>query len=124
MFKESVDALTSNLENLVSSKTVLGEPLTVGNVTIIPIIKAGFAFGTGVGEGTHPAPHGAPGQKASGCGSGTGGGAGGGVSPVAMIVIQDGKVEIYSLGSKCLVDKLADMAPEIMTKLHEKGCCC
>lgn len=122
MFKESVDALTANLEKLVSSKTVLGEPLVVGNVTIIPIIKAGFGFGSGVGEGTHPDPHKGPGPKA--CGSGTGGGAGGGVSPVAMIVIQDGKVEIFSIGQKCLVDKLADIAPEIMAKIHEHGCCC
>jgi uncharacterized spore protein YtfJ len=120
MFKESVETLASSLERLISSKTVIGEPITVGDVTIIPIIKAGFGFGSGAGEGSQPIRS----KGGEQTGSGTGGGAGGGVAPVAMIVIQDGKVEVYSLGQKGMIEKLVDMAPEIMSRMPKyEGCC-
>jgi uncharacterized spore protein YtfJ len=108
MFKENVDALAAHLENLVKTKTVIGEPIITGNITIIPIITASFGFATGVGEGTDPS---------KGGGKGNGGGAGGKLSPTALIVIKEDDVHVYSLDNKGSLEKLIELVPELMSKL-------
>ncbi|MGE5416371.1 MAG: GerW family sporulation protein [Acidobacteriota bacterium] len=116
MFKDNVDALVSNLEKIISTKTVIGEPIVLGNVTMIPVVEARVGFGTGTGEGNEPG---------KGTGSGSGGGAGASVKATAMVVVQDGEVKVYSLGKKGMMEQLAEMIPEIMAK-HGKGsndCC-
>ncbi len=81
MFKESMEAIVSHLENMIKTKTIVGEPINVDNTTIIPVMTASFGFGTGVGEGTEPG---------KGGGKGGGGGAGAKVNPSALIIIRDG----------------------------------
>jgi len=111
VFKESVDALVSRLENLITAKTIVGEPITVGNTTIIPIISTSFGFGTGAGEGTEPSK--------SGSGKGSGGGAGAKVSPTALVIIQNGEVNVYSLGKKGTMEQLAGILPEVLAKFNQ-----
>jgi uncharacterized spore protein YtfJ len=93
----------SEIEHMLNTKTVVGEPITVDGNTLIPLISVGFGFGVGAGEGTDP-------KK----GAGTGGGAagGGGVKPVALIIInKDGvRVEPVKGGAASLLDKIADVA--------------
>jgi uncharacterized spore protein YtfJ len=93
----------SEIERMLNTKTVVGEPITVEGNTLIPLISVGFGFGVGAGEGTDP-------KK----GGGTGGGAagGGGVKPVALIIInKDGvRVEPVKGGAASLLDKIADVA--------------
>ena len=54
MFKEDMDAIAAHLENMVKSKTIVGEPIMAGNATVIPIISASFGFALGDGEGSEP----------------------------------------------------------------------
>jgi uncharacterized spore protein YtfJ len=54
MFKEDIESLVSRLENLLTTKTVVGEPMVHGNTTIIPIMTAAVGFGLGSGEGQDP----------------------------------------------------------------------
>ena len=91
------------IERMLNTKTVVGEPITVEGNTLIPLISVGFGFGVGGGEGTDPK---------KGAGSGGGAGGGGGVKPVALIIInKDGvRVETVKGGTASLVDKLADVA--------------
>lgn len=112
MFKESIDSIVSHLENLIKTKTIVGEPINVDNTTIIPVMTASFGFGTGVGEGTEPG---------KGGGKGGGGGAGAKVSPSALVVIRDGEVNVYNLGQKGALEKLAGMIPEIASKFSKEG---
>lgn len=112
MFKESVEALVSHLENLITAKTIVGEPIKVDNATIIPIITTSFGFGTGAGEGTEPSK--------SGSGKGSGGGAGAKVSPTALVVIKDGDVNVYSLGQKGTIEKFAGILPEVLAKFNKE----
>lgn len=107
MFKENMDSLAAHLENLVKTRTVVGEPVITGDITIIPIITASFGFGTGGGEGTDPS---------KGVGQGSGGGAGGKLTPSALIVINGGDIQVYSLGNKGSLEKLMQLAPEVMSK--------
>ena len=70
--------VSSELERLVSTKTVVGDAVTVGDTTIIPVTKVSFGFGTGGGEGK---------SKDNEEGFGGGGGAGAKIEPVAFIVV-------------------------------------
>ena len=91
------------IERMLNTKTVVGEPMTVEGNTLIPLISIGFGFGVGAGEGTHP-------KNGPGRGGGTGGG--GGVKPVAIVIInKDGvRVEPVKGPTASLLEKVADVA--------------
>lgn len=42
------------MEHMLNTKTVVGEPITVDGNTLIPLISVGFGFGIGTGEGADP----------------------------------------------------------------------
>ena len=46
-----VKASLSEIERILSTKTVVGDPMVVEGNTIIPLISIGFAFGAGGGSG-------------------------------------------------------------------------
>ena len=94
------------IERMLNTKTVVGDPITVGDNTLIPLISIGFGFGAGGGEGTDP-------SKGAGTGGGTGGG--GGVKPVALIIInKDGaRVEPIKGGAASTIDKIADAVGKV-----------
>lgn len=97
MLHGTLQAMFSNLESLMDSKTVLGEPVTVGTVTLVPVISLSIGLGSGHIEGL-----------------GTGGGGGGAtVEPRAVVVIQQDKVSIYSLNGQDTLCDLTQMVPEV-----------
>jgi len=95
------DKNVGEIERLLNTKTVVGEPIKVEGNTLIPLINVGFGFGVGGGEGTEP-------KKGSGHGGGTGGG--GGVKPVALIVINDDGVRVDPIksGTASVFEKVAE----------------
>lgn len=99
---ENLFATTINeIERMLNSKTVVGDPITIEGNTLIPLISVGFGFGAGAGE--HPES-----GKDKGHGGGTGGG--GGVKPVALVVInnQGVRVEAIKSGTASVLEKLAE----------------
>jgi uncharacterized spore protein YtfJ len=111
VFKENVEAIFSQLNDMVSTKTIVGEPIIHGNTTIIPILTASFGVGLGGGEGSEQ-------NKVSGKGSG--GGAGAKLAPTALIILQGDDVKVYSLTQKGTLEKLADLVPEVMSKIKQQ----
>lgn len=95
------DKNVGEIERLLNSKTVVGEPIKVEGNTLIPLVNVGFGFGVGGGEGAEP-------KKGSGHGGGTGGG--GGVKPVALVVVnQEGvRVESIKSGTTSVLEKVAE----------------
>lgn len=95
------DKTVGEIERMLNSKTVVGDPIEVGGNTLIPLVNVGFGFGVGSGEGTEEA-------KSSGHGGGTGGG--GGVKPVALIVVNDKGVHVESVksGAASAFEKVAE----------------
>ena len=43
LFKKTVD----EIEKMLNTKTVVGEPITVNGNTLIPLVSIGFGFGAG-----------------------------------------------------------------------------
>jgi uncharacterized spore protein YtfJ len=74
----------AQLDRLLETKQVVGEPMTFGDATVIPLLSLGFGFGAGGGGGTGD----------QGRGGGGGGAGGGGVKPVAVIIVDGGGVRI------------------------------
>jgi len=97
LFKTAID----EIERLLSSKTVVGESVTIGNNTIIPLVSVGFGFAAGGGSGKES-------KKGEGSGAGTGGG--GGVKPVAILVVnEDGvRLEPVKSGTASVLEKVAE----------------
>jgi uncharacterized spore protein YtfJ len=84
------DKAVSEIERMLNTKTVVGEPITIEGNTLIPLISVGFGFGVGAGKGTDP-------KKGAGTGGGTGGG--GGVKPVALVIINADGVRLEPVKS-------------------------
>lgn len=95
------DKAVTEIERMLNTKTVVGDPITIEGNTLIPLVNVGFGFGVGSGQGTEP-------KKGSGRGGGTGGG--GGVKPVALIIInKDGvRVEPIKSGTASVLEKVAE----------------
>jgi uncharacterized spore protein YtfJ len=110
--KENIDSLFEKLENFIKSKTVVGEPIQIGETTIVPLISASFGLGSGGGDGE------SKGEK------GVGGGAGIGakISPLAVLIMKDGKTELITLKNSQAIEKLVDKIPELISKVSDVKC--
>ena len=123
MNKDDVQNLVTTtlgeIEKVLGSKTVVGEPIIVGDTTLIPLISVGFGFGGGGATGKGEAK-----QQTEGLGEGLGGagGAGGGVKPIAVIVVdKDGaRIEPIKGGMATAIEKLGETVPEMMSRFAEK----
>ncbi len=108
------DVLNSSLENLkklVDVNTIVGTPIVQDGVTLIPISKVTFGYGSGGSE--------IPSDKAK---LPFGGGSGGGVSiiPVAFVVISNGKTEIIQISApNSTADRIVNMIPGMFDKVSE-----
>jgi len=96
------DKAISEIERMLNTKTVVGDPITVEGTTLIPLVSVGFGFGVGAGQATES-------QKGSGQGGGTGGG--GGVKPIALVIInKEGvRVEPIKSGTASVLEKVAEV---------------
>ncbi len=93
--KQLLTMLTERLGAIAQSNAVVTKQISVGNRRVIPLCEISMSFGGGGGSG-----EGAEGESTQMSGKGTGGGAGGGtkVAPVAVIIVDNGKVRIETLG--------------------------
>jgi len=110
-----VKTTLDEIEKVLSTKTVVGEPITVQDITLIPLITAGFGFGSGGGSGKGEAK-----RQGEGIGGATGGGAW--VKPVAVVIVSKEGVRVESIrGSMAsALEKLGDTVPRIVDRAIEK----
>ncbi len=109
---EILKTVTEEIANMISTKTVIGEHITVEGRTIIPVTKVSFGFGSGGGEGK-----GKTGEE----GFGGGGGGGGAIEPVAFLVVSKEDVKVYSVKEKGILSQLMEIIPEVMEKCKSFG---
>ena len=103
-----IKSVVGELKEVAKSETVIGEPVTVGDRTVIPVVKISFGFGAGGGQGE------APGNNGSGFGGGGGGGAK--IEPAAFIVMDKDGIQLLPAG-KGKWDAIIDAIPGIAKKL-------
>jgi uncharacterized spore protein YtfJ len=112
-----VDEVSSKLANVANSNVVVGTPMELGGITVVPIsrVSVGLGAGGGTGEGESP-------DSRHGRGRGTGGGTGGAgkVRPVAVAVFKPEGVEILPIADKRgKLDGVLEKIPDLVEKIKE-----
>lgn len=102
----NIDVLCDKLENFISTKTVVGDAITIGDVVILPLIEVSFGLGVGSNENID--------KKNS---ESSGGGMGAKITPSAVIAIINGNVQLINIKNQDAINKLIDMAPGVVSKL-------
>lgn len=102
LFQDTIKGMLGGMNDLISSKTVIGDPVEVGDVTIIPIMEASFAVYAKANREPNKAKN--------------GGGMGGKLIPTSVLVIKDGSARLVSIKNQDTITKLLDMAPEVLDR--------
>lgn len=102
----SLEVLFNKMEGFISSKTVVGEPINIGDVIIVPLVD----IFVGVGAGSY--------ERKEKNNENTGGGLGAKLSPSAMLVVQNGSVQLVDVKNQNSVNKLIDMVPGVVSKFN------
>ena len=106
--KENLETLFDKLEKFLKSETVIGQPIVIGETTLVPIVSVMFGCGTGGGSGKDPKGN---------DGSGSGLGSAAKIIPNAILVIKNNEVTMLPVKDKSNLDNLLNMVPEIMQKI-------
>ena len=106
---DTLSVLLDKVKVLAKTETVVGDPIVVGDVTLIPISKVSIGFASGNGEsGKEDKKNGAE-------------GAGGGISitPLVVVVIKkDQESRLLWLDKEDnSLNKLLDMVPGILNRI-------
>ncbi len=109
--KSIMDVTMDKLRAMVDANTIIGDPIVVDGVTLIPVSKVSFGLATGGSD--------FPSKTQSGL-FGGGGGAGVTVSPVAFIAVSEGNVKMMPVYNELSsFDKAFALAPEVLEKVKE-----
>ena len=96
-FNGTVEALFHGMDSVLSSKTVVGEAIHIGDTIILPLVEVSFGVGAGAFAGE---------QKDR---------AGGG------LVIQNGTTRLVNIKNQDTITKILDMVPEVIDRFSSKG---
>lgn len=111
--KENLKAIFQEMEDFLTTKAVVGEPIEVGDITLIPVINVTFGMGTGGGNRDRAKDK----EHKEG---GAGAGLGAKISPTAVIVIKQGEITVMPLNGNAGVERLIEMVPDILKKIKRK----
>ncbi len=121
-----IEKLVGEMGRIARSETIIGDPIEVGHLTLVPINKVGLGFGTGLADA---GPKASKGKRAKV----NAGGAGGGLSlePQGILVVdnQNGTKEFIPVGQgeRGAFARVLDLVPAAIDKLaadktgHGKG---
>lgn len=106
-----MESTLDKMREMVDVSTIIGEPMVTGDTTLIPVSKVSYGFTSG---GTD-----LPSKQNNELFGGAGGG-GISITPVAFIVIQDGKCRMMQINNyTSSADRAIAMIPELVDKLTE-----
>lgn len=101
-FETTVASLFQGMDHFISSKTVVGDAITVGDTIILPLVDVSFGVGAGA--------------SSSDAKNGGAGGLGGKITPSAVLVIKDGSIRLVNIKNQDAVTKVLDMVPDIVDR--------
>ncbi|MDE6887422.1 MAG: GerW family sporulation protein [Eubacterium sp.] len=106
-FSTTVASLFKGMDSFISTKTVVGEAVHIGDTIILPLVDVAFGVGAGAFSGEN---------KNNG-----GGGMGGKISPSAVLVIQNGTTKLVNVKNQDGITKILDMIPDFVNKFTSKN---
>lgn len=102
-FNNVVESLMSGMNGFLTSKTVMGEPVKVGDTIIIPFVEVSFGMGAGDFKGD---------KKDNGAG-----GISGRMSPSAVLIIANGTTRLVNIKNQDGLTKILEMVPDLVNNL-------
>ena len=105
-FQNTVESLFKGMENFITTKTVVGDAITVGETIILPLVDVSFGVGAGAFAGDKK--------------NNAGGAMTGKVTPSAVLVIQNGATKLVNIKNQDAVTKILDIIPDIVDKFKGK----
>lgn len=109
--KGIMDTTMDKLKAMVDADTIIGSPIEMSGITLIPISRVSFGLATGGSD--FP-------SKSGKQIFGGGGGAGVTIVPIAFMAIKDGDVKMLPIyNDLTTVEKAISMAPDIIEKTKE-----
>lgn len=105
-FQNTVEALFKGMDSFITTKTVVGDAITVGDTIILPLVDVSFGVGAGAFS---------EGAKNNG-----GGGMGGKITPSAVLVINKNGTKLVNVRNQDAVTKILDMIPDLADKFTGK----
>lgn len=106
-FNTTVGSLFQGMDKFLSTKTVVGEPTTIGDTIILPLVDVSFGVAAGAFSGA---------DKNNGAG-----GLGGKMTASAVLVIKDGQIKLVNVKNQDTVTKVLDMVPDLIDRFQKKG---
>ena len=104
-FQSTVESLFKGMDSFITTKTVVGDAITVGDTIILPLVDVTFGVGAGAFAGE---------KKNNG-----GGGMGGKISPSAVLVISNGVTKLVNIKNQDGLTKILDMVPDFLNKFTD-----
>ena len=105
-----MEATMSKIREMVDSNEIIGEPIvTPDGVTVIPISRVSFGFGSGGSD------YGTPSGKFSGAGA-----AGVKIDPVAFLIIKNGQTHMMPVAvpATTTADRILEMVPQLVDRVE------
>lgn len=104
-FNTTVGSLFQGMDKFLTTKTVVGDPTTIGDTIILPLVDVSF----GVAAGAFSSEN-----KNNGAG-----GLGGKMTASAVLVIKDGQIRLVNVKNQDTVTKVLDMVPDLIDRFHK-----
>lgn len=100
-FNEAVEVLFNKVDDLVSTKTVVGEAIVIDDMTLLPLIEVAVGAGVGAKESVNAS-----------------GGMGAKITPSAILMIRPEGTQLINVKNQDALTKLIDMVPGVVNKLN------
>ncbi len=106
-FNNTVQSLFKGMDSFITTKTVVGDAIHIGDTIILPLVDVSFGVAAGAFS-----------QEKKNNGAG---GMGGKIMPSAVLVIQNGNTKLVNVKNQDGMTKILDMVPDFISKFSSKG---
>lgn len=101
-FNNTVESLFKGMDSFITTKTVVGDAIHIGDTIILPLVDVSFGVAAGAFS-----------QEKKNNGAG---GMGGKINPSAVLVIQNGQTKLVNIKNQDGMTKILDMVPDFINK--------
>lgn len=101
-FNNTVESLFKGMDSFITTKTVVGDAIHIGDTIILPLVDVSFGVAAGAFS-----------QEKKNNGAG---GMGGKINPSAVLVIQNGVTKLANIKNQDGMTKILDMVPDFINK--------
>ena len=105
-FEKTVESLFKGMDGFITTKTVVGDAIHIGDTIILPLVDVSFGVGAGAFSGEKK--------------NNAGGGMGGKITPCSILVMQNGTTKLINVKNQDAMTKVLDMVPDIINKFTAK----